>query len=68
MSEKRKQISTKSRLGRPKRKDKTDKLNLLVATATKRRAFALASARDISVGRLFENLVAAEDARRAVPA
>jgi predicted HicB family RNase H-like nuclease len=57
--------SGKTRLGRPPRKEKMNKLNLLVATSAKRRAFALASRRDISVGRLFENLVIAEEARMA---
>lgn len=52
-----KKTAALNRNGRPPRGEKTDKLNLLVSVKAKRRAFALASDGDFSVGRLFEKLL-----------
>lgn len=58
-------VEKKQKLGRPKRGDETEKLNLLVSTKAKRRAFKLAEKGDFAVGRLFEKLVDQKWARFA---
>jgi hypothetical protein len=49
----------KAKLGRPRRAVPVEKLNLLIATAAKRRAFEISVVRGISMGRLIEGLIEA---------
>jgi hypothetical protein len=48
---------------RPKRLKDPKTLNLLISNRAKRKAFAMAVVRDLSVSRLFERLIEAEDER-----
>jgi hypothetical protein len=50
-------------MSRPRRPGTLVKLNLLVEQKSKRRAFALAVKTGLSVGRLFEKLLARENER-----
>lgn len=50
-------------MARPKRLKSPTRLNLLVDRGSKKDAFALATERKVSIGRLFELLVAAEKKR-----
>lgn len=56
-------VASRAKVGRPRRKRPTEKLNLLVDTAAKQRAYNLASERGMSIGRLFEFLIEAAYAR-----
>jgi hypothetical protein len=47
-------MQKKAKMGRPRRKTPVEKLNLLVDAAAKRRAYKIATDRDMSLGRLFE--------------
>jgi len=55
-------------MARPKRLKTPTSLNLLVEKRSKQTAFRLACNRKISVGRLFEQLVEAEETRAKVGA
>ena len=50
-------------MARPKRLKSPTRMNLLVDRGSKKDAFALATERKVSIGRLFELLVAAEKKR-----
>jgi hypothetical protein len=50
-------------MGRPKTRKAPARLDLIIERKTKRDSFALAMKRGVSVGKLFELLVAAEKER-----
>lgn len=50
-------------MARPKLLKEPARLEVLVELTSKRRAFRMATKQRISIGRLFENLLAAEETR-----
>ena len=51
-------------MARPKRMKSPARLDVVIERKSKRDAFALAMKREVSVGRLFEQLIEAEKQRR----
>ena len=52
-------------MGRPKTRRSPARLDLVIERRIKREAFALAMIRGVSVGKLFEQLIAAEKTRNS---